>query len=99
MDTTRLLIQWSSQAYPNVKVFRYAGSQFIDECRALFDGACSTGEVGWTPLANRSGPLASTGVSNASLGIGFDGETPDGGPIDIGDTPITPPARSKPQTQ
>nr|DAD28882.1 TPA_asm: hypothetical protein HUJ06_030350 [Nelumbo nucifera] len=50
-------------------------------------------------MANRSRPLASTGLSNASLGTDFDSETPDGDPIDIDDTPITPPARSQPQTQ
>ncbi|XP_010277781.1 PREDICTED: uncharacterized protein LOC104612158 [Nelumbo nucifera] len=93
--------QWEEflTAYPNAKVFMYARLQFADECRALFGGVYSIGEVGWTPLSNRPRPMASTGLSNASLGTGFDGETIDSDPIDIDDMPIAPPTRFQTQKQ
>nr|DAD35873.1 TPA_asm: hypothetical protein HUJ06_006513 [Nelumbo nucifera] len=88
-------VDWSNElweeflkAYPNAKVFRYAGVQFVNECKAVFDGVCSTSEVGWTPLANRPRLVASTGVHD---------DTQEGGPIDITDTPTT--SLTMPQTQ
>nr|DAD44200.1 TPA_asm: hypothetical protein HUJ06_002430 [Nelumbo nucifera] len=84
--------QWEEflKANPNVKVFRYAGLQFADECKALFDGVYSTDEVGWTPLANRTRPVASTSV---------DDDTQEGGPIDNANTHTTPPTRPQTKTQ